>query len=95
VGVEIIHDQNHPLGLRISVVEEILDEPCKVLASPLLGDLNVTPARQGLKGHKQGGHAVAAILAVIALDGSGAPGDRLADLVEKLLGALVHAHHRP
>jgi hypothetical protein len=95
VGVEVIHDQNHSLGLRIPVVKKILDEPGKVLASPLLRDLDLTPTCQGLKGSKQGGDAVAAILAVIALDGSGFGGDRQPDFFVQLLGALVHADYRP
>jgi hypothetical protein len=52
MSVEVIHDQNHPVDLGISVVEEIFDEPSPILASTPLGDSDLTPARQGLKGQE-------------------------------------------
>ena len=95
MSVEVIHDQDHPVGLGISVVEEIFDEPSPVLASPSLGDSDLAPARQGLKGQEQSAHTVTPVLVVVALYGARLAGSRGSDLLQQLLRALVHTHHRP
>jgi hypothetical protein len=95
MSIEVIHDQNHPVDLGISVVEKIFDEPSPVLASPPLGDSDLAPARQGLKGQKQSTHTITPILIVVAFHGAGLAGSRGSYLFQQLLRALVHTHHRP
>src|SRR5215203_596845 len=95
MSVEVIHHQDHAVSLGISVVEEILDKPSPVLASPPLGDSDLAPTRQGLKSQEQSAYAVTPIFAVVALHDTRSAGSRSPNLLQQLLRALVHTHDRP
>jgi hypothetical protein len=53
VGVEVVHDQDDPLGLRVVHVHQLLDDVCPVELGPPLGDRGVSPAAERLAPEEQ------------------------------------------
>ena len=57
--------------------------------------VDVAPAAQRLNPDKDRAGAVPDILVVLPPVAAGSGGDRVKDVVEQLVGLLVHAHHWP
>ena len=71
VGVELVHDQHDPLGLRVASVEQGADEARPIDTATMLGDRHVPPPGQRLAGQEQAGNAVAHLRVVVTLDHAG------------------------
>lgn len=71
VGVEMVHDQHGPLGLRLASVEQGADETRPIHTATMLGDRHVPPPGQRLAGQEQAGDAVAHVRVVVTLDHAG------------------------
>ena len=95
VGVEVVHDQHHGLGVGVVDGEQPLDlvGPVDLGASGL--GVDVAPAAQRLDPDEDRAGAVADVLVVLAAVPARRGGDRVAGVVEELVGLLVHADHRP
>src|SRR5918998_3184521 len=90
-----VHDEHDRLGVAVAPVEQVADGAGPVASAASIRDPHRAPARERLEGQKEDGHAVAAILASMALGlpGTGRPGH--ADRANPLRAPLVQADHRP
>ena len=76
-------------------VDQLAHAVGEVAAVAPLGDLDLAPGPVRVEEDEQVDRAVAAVLAVVALQLAGLGRDRLAHLADQLGRALVEAHHRP
>ena len=92
--VQIIHDEDDPLGIRIILVDQLLHLMGPVHFRAVLEDLGTHPSRQRFDEHEYGTRTVADVLAIhdhgcVCASESGAA------LPEELQRLLVHADDRP
>jgi len=90
VGVQVVHDQDDPLRVRVVDLHQVLDEPSPVDPGPALGDLEVAPAPERLAANKQVRGASPAILVVLPRGMARGHRQRLARVGQQLPAHLVH-----
>src|SRR5665213_483008 len=92
VGIEIVHDQDDALGVRVVHVHQVFHHVCPVHLRPPLGHLYMAAVAQGLAPQEQVRNAVALVLVVLPLDLAGFHGQRRPRIGKQLLGGFVQAN---
>ena len=87
VGVEVVHDQHHGLGVGVVEGEQPLDLVGPVDLGPVGLGVDVAPAAQRLDPDEDRAGAVADVLAVLSAVAAGDGGDRVAGVAEQLVRA--------
>lgn len=67
MDVEVVHDEPYAQCIRIAFVEHTFNPPCPIHSGPVLGYLDVSPARQGFDFEKDLCDAVADVFVVYSL----------------------------
>ncbi len=94
VGVEVVHDEHNGLGVGVVVGEQVLHLTGQSILVCVVGRRRGA-SRVGVRPDEDRAGAVADVLAVFFLVMPGLGVDRVANLLQQLVGLLVHAHHRP
>src|SRR5829696_4782778 len=94
MGVEVVHYQDDPLGLRVTLVHQLLDLMRPVDLRAVLCYVYPTPARKRLHKHEHVGYPTPLVLVVFSLGPPRLHRQGRPDVPEHLLGSLVHAHLR-
>jgi len=94
-GVEVLHDQHHGLGVGVVHGEHLLDLVGTVDAGTSFEGLDSTPPSQGFDPHEDRAGPVTHVLAVLTQVTPRFGRDRVTDVVQELVGLLIHADHRP
>jgi hypothetical protein len=89
-----VQNQNHLLGLRVVQIDQLLYAVCPVDLGALLGNADVTPAKQRLANDEEVGRPVALLLVVITGGVPRADGEWLPYLSHQLLALFVQANLR-
>ena len=95
VGRQIVQHDADALGMGIVDIDEIAHALGEVFGGAPLGDLDVAPGPVDVDADEEIDRAVAAVLAIVALELARLGRDRLAHLADELGRALVEADHRP
>src|SRR3981189_2222225 len=95
MGREVVEHDADALGLGIMEINEIAHALGEVTGGTAVGDLDLAPGLVDIEEDEQVGRAVAAILAVVALELARRGRDGLSDLADQLGRALIEAYHRP
>ena len=91
--VEVVHHQHQDGGFRVDEQQQVTHEPGPVASRPLVGDLHGSFARQRLNRHENVGRAATLVFTIVLGDVARTRRERIADLGDQLLAALVHADH--
>lgn len=94
MGIELVHDQDDPLGVRVVDIDQRLDAGGEVDEGPLLAHRNRAPAPQRFSNQDQIGDPTPDVFRIVA---GGMPRDREArwtDLVQQLPTRFVEADDR-
>src|SRR5829696_3878281 len=94
MGVEVVHNQNDLLSVRVVQINQLLYAVRPVVLGPPLGDTDVTPAGQGLANDEEVGRPLTLVLVVLTGGPSRRDGEWLPYLSHELLALLVQAHLR-
>ena len=94
VGVELVHDQHHPLGLAVAPLEQRADEVGPVGAAAVFGHRDMPPARPAARRPGTGWPRRCGYRRGRSARPRPAARQRLAGLADQLLEGLVQAHHR-
>jgi hypothetical protein len=89
VSVEIIKHQPDHLGIREMDISQFFEPVGKVGSGAPLGQLEVSPALQGLKGNKQIAGSFAFVFVVDPTRASGLHWQRLKDITQQLARTLI------
>src|SRR6266496_5864328 len=94
VGVQVIADEDDPLGIRIIDVQQLLDLFGPVDFGSSFSDVYLSPARQGLSEHEVCGCAIALILEIDSLRLALLGRNGLSGFPNQLGRLFIHADHR-
>lgn len=95
MGGQVVHDQRHPLSLRVALVEQMAHAFGPLDTGVVVGHRHAAPILQRRVEQQQVAHPVAFVLAVVAFGVVRGGLDRFAHLLRALLGRFVHADQRP
>src|SRR5919109_850993 len=92
--VEVVHHYTDQFSIRVATIYQPLHLMCKVILCPMLGHLNVTPARLRLTEYEKIACAVALVLIIKALDLPGCWRQSLSNLLNQLLACFIKIYFR-
>src|SRR4051794_41363076 len=91
MGIEVIHHQDDRLGIRIAMIDQVLDLVCPVALGPMVSHVNPAVPGEWRTEEEAVDDAPALILVVLARNVPLRQRQRRPDVAEQLLGDLVHA----
>src|SRR3990170_8237985 len=95
VRVEVVNHHPQDLGVRVGPANQMLDEFCKILLCPLVGDSRGAPSRLELCGHENVGATLPDVLVIVPFRTARPHRYRFSGVAEKLFWLLVKADNGP